>query len=427
MPTIAVCTLGCKVNQYDTQAMLELFQQAGYEAGAFDEFAEVYLINTCTVTGTGDQKSKQMIRRAHRRNPSASIIVAGCMAQRAAEALLLPGVRLIVGTQNRKAVVRLLERAMAQTEPLLAVEALKDASFEALSIHASEGRTRATLKIQEGCDQHCTYCIIPSVRGPVRSRPLCDVREEAERLAEHGFQEIVLTGIHLSSYGKDLDHTGLPDVLEALERTDGIARVRLGSLEPNLITPEFVQTLRGFEKLCPQFMLALQSGSDSVLRRMGRRYTAASYQSAVECLRGTFPDMALTTDLLCGFPGETEAEFQQTLDFVEACAFSRIHVFPYSPREGTPAARMDGQVDARTKSERTARLMTLGKRLAQAYVDRFLDSVQPVLFEQVGADGPEGYTPHYIRVCAPGTLGAIQQVRLVKRWTDGAKGVLISG
>ncbi|HML49157.1 MAG TPA: radical SAM protein, partial [Clostridia bacterium] len=247
MPSIAVCTLGCKVNQYDTQAMLELFQQAGYEAVAFDEAADVYLVNTCTVTGTGDQKSRQMIRRAHRRNPFAGIIVAGCMAQRAAETLLLPGVRLILGTQNRKDVVRLLDKAMAQAEPLIAVKALREADFETLSIRASEGRTRAALKIQEGCDQHCTYCIIPSVRGPVRSRPLQDVREEAARLAEHGFQETVLTGIHLSSYGRDLGNVGLPDALEALERTAGIARVRLGSLEPNLITPEFVQKLHGYE------------------------------------------------------------------------------------------------------------------------------------------------------------------------------------
>lgn len=409
--TVAFCTLGCKVNQYDSQAMLERFEDAGYRTAPFSSPADVYVINTCTVTGTGDKKSRQMIRRAHRNNPDAAIVVTGCLAQRAAEALLLPGVRLVLGTQRRAEIVTLLQSALCQATPVIAVAPLIDTPFEPLSIRRSEGRTRASLKIQEGCENHCAYCVIPSVRGPVRSRPLEAIRMEAQNLAQAGFQEIVVTGIHLSSYGRDSSAT-LLDALRILQETDGIQRIRLGSLEPGIITPPFVASLRTMDRICPQFMLALQSGSDSVLARMGRRYTTDQYRQAADSLRQAYPRAALTTDIMAGFPGETVAEFEQTLAFVEAMRFSRIHVFPYSRREGTRAAAMPKQVDRNTRESRAAALIALGSRLEQAYLQTWIGQSSPVLFEEEANGGATGYTPEYIRVLADGAPGKIERTLL---------------
>ncbi len=416
--TVAFCTLGCKVNQYDSQAMLEQFERAGYVSAPFSAQADVYVINTCTVTGTGDQKSRQMIRRARAKNPKAAIVVAGCMAQRVAEALLLPGVRLVIGTQRRMEVVGLLEKSMAREAPLIAVEPLGGAAFESLTIRGSEGKTRATLKIQEGCENHCAYCIIPSVRGPVRSRPVGEIRTEAERLVDAGFLEIVVTGIHLASYGKDFaDGTRLEDALEAITSVRGIHRVRLGSLEPGIVTEPFTQALLVLPGLCPQFMLALQSGSDSVLARMGRRYNTAQYAKAAERLRGAFPRVALTTDIMVGFPGETESEFLETLAFVEKMRFARIHVFPFSSREGTRANSMPNQVPKAVREERAARLIALGDRMAADYLAGWLGETGEVLFESVcrecAGDSKrlaEGYTPEYIRVRGEGVPGEIKRV-----------------
>ena len=411
--TVAFCTLGCKVNQYDSQAMLELFERAGYVAAPFSRPADVYVINTCTVTGTGDKKSRQMIRRAARLNPEAAIVVTGCMAQRVAEGLLLPGVRLVLGTQRRGEVVTLLERALAQADPVIAVEALAAGTpFEALTVRRSEGHTRATLKIQEGCQNHCAYCIIPSVRGPIRSRPMEEIRAEAKRLVGEGFQEIVVTGIHLSSYGKDLGGTeGLMDALRAIADS-GVQRIRLGSLEPGIVTETFVQSLSDIPAICPQFMLALQSGSDTVLARMGRRYTTSQYARAVEQIRAVYPNAALTTDVMTGFPGETDEEFAQTLAFVQQTGFARIHVFPYSRREGTRAASMPGQVDKAIKEARAAELIALGSQLEAQYMQRWIGRTCSVLFEEPCAGGAVGYTPEYVRVVADGTPGEIQAVRV---------------
>ena len=304
--TVAFHTLGCKVNQYDTQAMREHFERAGYRTVDFGQEADVYVVNTCTVTGTGDKKSMQIIRRCHRQNPLAAIVVTGCLAQRAADSLTLPGVRLVLGTQRRGEVVELLEQALAQDCALIAVESLRRAPFEHLTVHAHEGHTRATMKIQEGCDRWCTYCIIPSVRGPIRSRPLDEIREEAQSLADAGFAEAVLTGIHLTSYGRDLqDGTTLLDAIRAVHEVEGIRRIRLGSLEPVIVTPEFVAGIAALPKVCHQFHLALQSGSDTVLARMHRRYTSGAFLAACDLLRSAFDDCALTTDVMTGFPGET--------------------------------------------------------------------------------------------------------------------------
>lgn len=415
MQTVAFHTLGCKVNQYDSQAMLEAFLAAGYKQAGFEEIADVYVVNTCTVTGAGDQKSMRAVRGALRRNPEAAVVVAGCLAQRAAGELLLPGVRLVLGTQNRAEVVTLLERALASGKALVAVDELTAAPFERLAVTAREGRTRALLKIQEGCDSRCSYCAVPDVRGPVRSRRLEDVRAEALRLAEAGYTEIVLAGIHLTSYGKDMaGGASLIDAIRAAHAAEAVRRVRLGSLEPRVVTPAFVEALGALPKVCPHFHLALQSGSDAVLSRMRRRYTLAEFLRACAALRAAFPLAAITTDVMTGFPGETEEEFAQTRRAIEAAGFARVHVFPYSERAGTPAAGLPFPVPRAVREERARALIAQGKASQAAYLRGLLGSVQEVLLEAPdGAGHMLGYTPQYVRASAPGGApGEIHRVRL---------------
>lgn len=418
MKRIAVHTLGCKVNQYDSEAMLELFEKAGYTSVSIDEEAEVYLVNTCTVTGTGDQKSLKLIRKLGREHPQADIIVAGCLAQRDVEKVMLPGVRVVLGNQRRSEVLTLLDEARKNECAVSAVGDLKHAPFEYLCVTRHEGKTRAIMKIQEGCDRYCTYCIIPSVRGPVRSMPLDQVKAEAERLARAGYRELVLTGIHMASYGRESGDT-LVDAIRAAHDTEGILRVRLGSLEPVVVTEAFCEALKAMPKVCPQFHLSLQSGSDGVLRRMRRRYTAVEYMEALERLREALPGCAITTDVLTGFPGETGEEAQETLAFVEKAKFARIHVFPYSRRVGTVADRMPDQVPQSIKRERTEKLIELGNKLEADYAKELVGSIQQVLFEVFTDDGiAEGYTPQYVRVRAAGTPGEVGAVRIER--TEGA-------
>lgn len=413
MKTIAVHTLGCKVNQYDTEAMLESFERAGYAAVSMREEADVYLINTCTVTGTGDQKSEKLIRRCARLHPDCAIVVAGCLAQRNAEKLLeMDNVRLVIGVQRRGQVVDLLEQALRQNTRINAVSSLKGAEFEQLFVSRHEGKTRATMKIQEGCDRWCAYCIIPAVRGPVRSMPLEDVRREAERLAEAGYREIVITGIHLASYGRESGES-LLSAIRAVHDVAGVARVRLGSLEPVVVTDDFARSLSEMLGMMRQFHLSLQSGSDAVLARMKRRYTADEYYAACCTLRKYMPDCAITTDIIAGFPGETEAEFAETLDFVRKVQFARIHAFPYSRRKGTVADRMEGQLDEHIKHLRTNQLIELGNKLEDKFVKELIGSVQSVLFEtQADAGMAEGYTGQYVRVRAEAQPGEIRSVRI---------------
>lgn len=413
--TAAFHTLGCKVNQYDTQAMRERFEAAGYRTVDFDEPADVYVVNTCTVTGTGDRKSMQTIRRCHRQNPNAAIVVSGCLAQRAADELKLPGVRLILGTQRRGEVVELLHQALEQDCALIAVQSLRQAPFERLSVHAHEGHTRATMKIQEGCDRWCTYCIIPSVRGPIRSRPLDEIRAEAESLAEAGFTEIVLTGIHLTSYGRDMGaQVSLVDAIRTVYNVQGVARIRLGSLEPVIVTREFVAEIARLPKVCHQFHLALQSGSDTVLARMHRRYTSAEFLEACRLLRDTFEDCALTTDVMTGFPGETEEEFAQTVDTCQRAGFARMHVFPYSERAGTKAAQMEGSVPKAVREERARRLIAVGKELEERALAGRIGCLETVLIEQRNADAI-GYTGNYMHVHVEhGEPGEMVSVRIVR-------------
>lgn len=397
---VAFHTLGCKVNQYDTQAMLELFKAAGYTVVPFEGKADVYVVNTCTVTGTGDRKSMQLSRHLKRLYPDCKLILCGCLAQKKGEALISAGADVVLGTQSRAHIVDLLEKNIRTGAPVCDVKPLlPDSPYEPLYITTQSERTRATLKIQEGCNNHCTYCIIPSVRGPIRSRPLQDIYAEAFRLSESGFSEIVLTGIHLSSYGRDLhDGTSLLDVLRMLQNISGIQRIRLGSLEPTIATEDFAQEVKKLDKVCPQFHLALQSGSNSVLRRMKRQYNTDMYTHAVENIRKVFPMAALTTDILTGFPGETEEEYQETRDYIRQIGFSRIHVFPYSKREDTPAAIMPGQLTKAVKEQRARDLILLGNEVAYDYLVSWIGKKTTVILEEQEDGFWIGYTPEYIRV-----------------------------
>ena len=423
MQTIAVHTLGCKVNQYDTEAMLESFERAGYKPVRENEAADVYLINTCTVTGTGDQKSEKLIRRIARLYPESKIIVAGCLAQRDGEKLLqMDNVCLAIGVQRRNEVVELLERAVSEHTRINAVAPLKGADFEQLFVSRHEGKTRATMKIQEGCDRYCSYCIIPYVRGPVRSMPMESVRAEAERLGAAGYREIVVTGIHLASYGRGTQDT-LIDAVRAVHNANGVCRVRLGSLEPKIVTEEFAEALSRMPGVMRQFHLSMQSGSDTVLKRMHRRYTAEEYYEACCILRRHMPDCAITTDVIAGFPGETEAEFAETMAFVEKVGFARIHAFPYSHRTGTVADRMEGQLSETEKHNRTNQLIELGNKLEESFVQQQRGTVQSVLFERTCDDGLcEGYTGAYVRVRAAAAPGSIENV-----YIDRAEGAIAYG
>ena len=426
MRTIAFHTLGCKVNQYDSQAMLELFEQAGYEIRDFSQMADVYVINTCTVTGTGDKKSLQAVRRVLRQNPAAQVIIAGCLAQRDGEKLLSTGARLVIGNARRNEVVRLLEEAVESNQQIAAVTDILRTPYEPLTISRHEGHTRAVLKIQEGCDRYCTYCIIPYVRGGIRSRKPDEIRLEAERLAAAGFSELVLTGIHLTSYGRDLSGETLLDAIRACD-VNGVERIRLGSLEPVIVTEDFVSALKEEKKVCPQFHLALQSGSDPVLKRMRRRYTTEEFDHACALLRAAFPGCAITTDVICGFPGETEAEFEETMAFCKKIGFARMHVFPYSARQGTPAAKMPGQVPKAIREDRARRLIAAGNALADAFGQSQIGQVKEVLCEEIMDGVSQGYTREYM-LChfRGGESGKTYPVLIDGLTDDGLTGQIIA-
>ena len=411
--------------------MLELFQQKGFSVVSMNEDADVYLINTCTVTGVGDKKSLQLIRKNRREHPDSRLIICGCMAQQRGEELLSLGADLVLGTQNRGKVVDLFLEAESRGTPLCAVTPLSDdALFEPLNISTQNDHTRAVLKIQEGCRNRCTYCIIPSVRGPIRSRPLNEIRDEVRRLRDAGFREVVLTGIHLSSYGKDFSPAAsLTDAIRVVQETEGILRIRLGSLEPGIATQAFAEALKKADKLCPQFHLALQSGSDTVLARMRRQYNSAQYLRAVENLRCVFPHAAFTTDILTGFPGESEAEFRETEEMIRKVGFARIHVFPYSARPNTPAAAMENQLPAALKEERARKLIAVGNTVTREYLRSWLGQESFILPEEQVNGCWEGYTPEYIRVRmepdSPCLSGVPAGIRLTAVESRGMRGEII--
>lgn len=423
---VAFYTLGCKVNQYDTQTMMEQFRQNEYEIVSFHDKADIYVVNTCTVTAMSDHKSRQIVTRAHTHNPDAVICVTGCLAQRAAdEALALPGVQMVIGNQERGKIVQLLEELMqskVQQKTINAVKPIKEANrFEDLPA-MMEGRTRAVLKIQEGCNRFCTFCIIPYARGPLRSRTVEGIKKEVHRLVEQGFSEFVLTGIHIASYQGE-NGERLEDVLQELIEISGVQRIRLGSLEPNVLTDKFIAVCAENDKICRHFHVSLQSGSNSVLKRMNRHYSVEHYAYFVSNLRKEIPQAAITTDIIAGFPGEIEEEHRETMDFVRDISFSRLHVFPFSPRTGTPAAKMPNQIPKSVKSRRTHELIELGRECEARYFEEALGSVQQVLFERRRPDGLySGYTDTYILTCVQSTeedlQGQIRSVILNKKESD---------
>lgn len=419
---VALFTLGCKVNQYETEALAGIFEKAGYEIVEFEEEADVYVINTCTVTGLSDRKSRQIIRRARANNRDSVVAVTGCYSQTAPEEVLgIPGVNIVLGTGDRGKIINCVNKIKGPEDKLNGVEDIAKARrFEELKVTRYRDKTRAFLKIQEGCSQFCSYCIIPYARGPVRSRDPEAVLEEVRRLSRQGFKEIVLTGIHVASYGKDLKTTSLPDIISKVHEIDGIARIRLGSIEPTTVTPRFAELAVGLEKLCPHFHISLQSGCDETLKRMNRRYDTSRFREAVGMLRESIGDVSVTTDIMTGFPGETDYEFERTFEFLQEISFSRLHVFKYSARKGTPAASFQGQVPPEVKELRSNRLLELSRTCAKKFNSRFSGRVMPVLFEREvkGEKGVlEGLTPNYIRVltrAGSGTSGDIKEVRLIE-------------
>ena len=426
MKRVAFYTLGCKVNQYETEAMAEAFENAGYEQVGFDKAADVYVINTCTVTGLSARKSRQAIRRARQLNSSAIVAAVGCYPQTAKEEVEnLPEVDIIAGTEDRLKIPAYVEAFRAGKGKISVVgNIMKNRSFENLKIERYKDRTRAFLKIQEGCSQFCSYCIIPYARGPIRSRPPEEVLKEVGKLAEAGFKEVVLSGIHIASYGKDLGQIRLLELVSRIHEMKGIDRIRIGSIEPTMITEEFAATAARLEKLCPHYHISLQSGCDETLARMNRRYTSAEYKKAVELLRTFIADVAVTTDVMVGFPGETDDEFERTYEFLADIKFAKMHVFKFSPRMGTPAASFERQVAGTVKEDRSAKVLELSERCALEYNNNFIGRILPVLYEQEvkGSKGIyEGLTPNYIRVISKGNnsiMGNISMSRLLKAEGD---------
>lgn len=418
---IALHSLGCKVNQNEAEAMLHMFRQAGYREVDFNQKADVYLIHTCTVTHLGDRKSRQMIRRAIKQNPAAIIIVSGCYAQMAPDEILeIPGVDLVVGTQDRNRILELVEQVKESRKPINAVrDVLHTKEFEELELEHTD-RARAFLKIQEGCQQFCTYCIIPFARGPVRSRDPEKTLREVEKLVENGYKEIVLTGIHTGAYGQDFPQGyDLNWLVSQIAQVPGLARLRISSLDPNEFTPDFIDTISNHPVICPHFHISLQSGDDEILERMRRSYTTEEYRQLVKKLRLEIPQVAITTDVMVGFPGETAEQHRNSMAFVEEMEFAGLHVFKYSPRIGTKAARFDNQVPPEVKEERSKEMIALGRRLKEKFAQSFLGQKLDVLVEQQTKDGLwEGHTPNYLKVCfeAPqdDLRGKILPVKLIE-------------
>ena len=419
MKRAALHSLGCKVNSYETEAMQEMLSEQGYEIVAFEEPADVYVINTCSVTSMADRKSRQMLHRARKQNPEALVIAAGCYVQSAEEALLQdPAVDILIGN-NEKAKLPGILKAWEETGKASHVHDMShEKQYEEMSRRQTAGHTRAYVKIQDGCDQFCTYCIIPYTRGRVRSRSLPDILSEVETLAGNGYQEVVLTGIHLDSYGADLPDKDLLDVIRAAAGVEGIRRIRLGSLEPRIMTEPFVRGLASVEKLCPHFHLSLQSGCDETLKRMNRRYDTQEFRACCERLRAAFDQPALTTDVMVGFPGETEEEFARTVAFLEEIRFYEMHVYKYSRRKGTRADRMEGQIPEPVKTQRSEALLKLTKEQSRAYRQRLLGATAEVLMEEPyvcrGEVWQTGHTETYVKVAVPGEMPLMNRLLQVK-------------
>ncbi|MDF1508304.1 tRNA (N(6)-L-threonylcarbamoyladenosine(37)-C(2))-methylthiotransferase MtaB [Robertmurraya sp. DFI.2.37] len=422
MASVAFHTLGCKVNHYETEAIWQLFKEQGYDRTDFESRADVYVINTCTVTNTGDKKSRQVIRRAIRKNPDAVICVTGCYAQTSpAEIMAIPGVDIVVGTQDRVKMLEYIEQYKVERQPINGVgNIMKNRVYEELDVPAFTDRTRASLKIQEGCNNFCTFCIIPWARGLMRSRDPQEVIRQAQQLVNAGYQEIVLTGIHTGGYGEDMKDYNLASLLRDLEaQVKGLKRLRISSIEASQITDEVIEVIDQSNVIVRHLHIPIQSGSNTVLKRMRRKYTMEFFAERLERLKEVLPGLAVTSDVIVGFPGETEEEFMETYNFIKKHQFSELHVFPYSKRTGTPAARMEDQVDEDVKNERVHRLIALSDQLAKEYASQFENEVLEVIPEEKFKDDPngemyEGYTDNYLKVVFKGTEDMIGKIVKVK-------------
>ena len=418
MKKVAFYTLGCKVNQYETEAMLELFEKEGYEKAETEDYADVYVINTCTVTHMSDRKSRQYIRRMKKKNPDAIIAVVGCYSQVSPEEILsIDEVNLVMGTNDRKKIVEEVKKIDASRKVSTVDDIMKVKAFEEIEINKTNGKTRAFMKIQDGCDRYCSYCIIPYARGRVRSRDLESIVKEVENLASNGYKEVVLTGIHVASYGKDIKDSDIKllDVIKQINDIEGIERIRLSSVEPILFTDEFVEAVSTMDKVCSHYHLSLQSGCDETLKRMKRRYTTEEYKAIVDRLRAAIPNVSITTDVIVGFPGETNEEFDKTYEFLKDIELTHMHVFKYSPRKGTPAATMENQVDPSTKHDRSEKLLQLNEENFNKFGQKMLDKEFNVLFEQkVGDNKYEGLTENYVKVIVESDNDISEQILKVK-------------
>ena len=424
----AFYTLGCKVNQYETQAMEQLLRDRGHTIGSFEDRCDAYIINTCSVTAVADKKNRAVIRRCRREYPEAVIGVCGCYSQHAPEALRTLEVDVIGGSGGRGEFLELMLKALESRQRQESVDnALRRREFEVLPAGGLEARTRAMLKVQDGCVNFCTYCIIPYTRGPVRSAPLALAVEQAKGLAEQGYREIVITGIEIASWGVDLpEKPPLTALIAAICRAVPEQRIRLGSLEPRIITREFCESLRDLPNLCPQFHLSMQSGSDTVLARMKRKYDTARYFESVELLNEAFPGCAVTTDMIVAFPGETEEEFAESLAFIRKCGFADMHIFPYSRRPGTPADKMPGQLGNATKEARSRAAIAVAEDMSLAYRENLVGTVQEVLFEEADGEFFTGHAPNYVKfyVRGEGLHNEVRSVRVTEVYKDGVRGEL---
>lgn len=436
MAKVAFHTLGCKVNHYETEGIWRMFMDKGYERVDFDRSSDVYVINTCTVTNSGDKKSRQIIRRAVRKNPEAIICVTGCYAQTSpGEVLEIPGVDVVVGTQDRKNIFKYIEEHKQTRLPVNGVSnIMKSREFEEMDVPEFTDRTRASLKIQEGCNNFCTFCIIPWSRGLLRSRKPENVIEQAQSLVDAGYKEIVLTGIHTAGYGEDMKDYNFAMLLRELEeKVKGLKRLRISSIEASQITEEVIEVLDQSEKIVRHLHIPLQSGSDTVLSRMRRKYSTSFYKEKIARVREALPDLAITSDVIVGFPGETEEEFQETYDFIKEIGFAELHVFPYSRRTGTPAARMDDQVSDEVKENRVHRLITLSDQLAKEYASRYESEVLEMIPEETmekdnRPDTLVGYTDNYMRVQFKGSkdlIGQLVRVKITKSGYPYNEGVFV--
>lgn len=411
MKTFAIQTLGCKVNTYESEAVARLFEAHDYHKVNFKEVADVYVINTCTVTNSGDSKSRRMIRRAVRNNPNAIVCVMGCYSQVAPDEIkAIDGVDIILGTQYRHQIVDLVESyEKKQTDQLLKItNVMKEKEFEELDVQVFTENTRAFLKIQDGCNNFCTYCIIPYARGLVRSRFKDSVLSQAQALVNNGFVEIVLTGIHTGAYGVDLEDYSFYDLLVDLTKIDGLKRLRISSIEINQVSNQIIELIKNNKIIVDHLHVPLQGGSDTLLKRMNRKYTLAEYEDKINSIKNSVPNIALTTDVIVGFPQETEEEFLETIAFIKKIGYSQLHVFPYSKRKNTPAATMEGQVDETVKNERVKTLMDLSKQLHLDYAKRFIGKTISVIFEEELSDGYlTGHSSNYLKVNAIGSPNLI--------------------